>query len=92
MSRAPISALPQIGECPERLADRGRLVPELRFAGPGGFAIRSADEPVVSLHHRVDEEQLPLDGADRENREAAVVRGARGARRRNSVPHAGATK
>ena len=64
---------PQLGECPERLADRGRLVPELRFAGPGGFAIRPADEPVVS-HHRVGEEHLPLDGADREDREAAVVR------------------
>ena len=65
---------PQLGECPERLADRGRLAPELRFAGPGGFAIRSADEPVVGLHHRVGEEHLPLDGADREDREAAVVR------------------
>ena len=28
---------PQLGECPERLADRGRLVPELRFADTGGF-------------------------------------------------------
>ena len=65
---------PQLGECPERLADRSRFVPELRFAGPGGFAIRSADDPVVGLHHRVGEEHLPLDGADRENREAAVVR------------------
>ena len=61
VSRAPITAVPRsaIGECPERLADRGRLVPELRFAGPGGFAIRSADEPVVSLHHHVGEEHLP---------------------------------
>ena len=66
--------LPQLGECLERLADRGRLVPELRFAGTGGFAIRSADDPVVGLHHRVGEEHLPLDGADRENRDAAVVR------------------
>ena len=65
---------PQLGECPERLADRGRLVPELRFAGPDGFTIRPADEPVVGLHHRVGEEQLPLGGADREDREAAVVR------------------
>ena len=65
---------PQLGECPERLADRSRFVPELRFASPGGFAIRSADDPVVGLHHRVGEEHLPLDGADRENREAAVVR------------------
>ena len=30
----------------------------------------SADEPVVGLHHRVGEEHLPLDGADRENRRA----------------------
>lgn len=52
---------PQLRECSERLADRGRLVPELRFAGPGSFAIRSADDPVVGLHHRVDEERLPLD-------------------------------
>ena len=28
----------------------------------------------MGLHHRVGEEHLPLDGADRENREAAVVR------------------
>ena len=34
---------------------------------------RTADEPVVGLHHRVGEEHLPLDGADREDREAAVV-------------------
>ena len=81
---------PQFGERPERLADRGRLVPELPFAGTRGFAIRSADDPVVGLHHRVGEKQLPLDGADRENREAAAVRGARGARRRSSVPPAGA--
>ncbi len=60
--------------CPERLANRGRLVPELRFGGARGFAIRSADDPVVGLHHRVGDERLPLDGADRENREAAVVR------------------
>ena len=53
--------------------DRGRLAPELRFADTG-FAIRSGDDPVVGFHHRVDEEHLPLDGADRENREAAVVR------------------
>ena len=65
---------PQLSECLERLADRGRLVPELRFAGPSGFAIRSADDPVVGLHHRVGEKHLPLDGADRENREAAIVR------------------
>ena len=62
---------PQFGERPERLSDRGRLVPELPFAGTRGFAIRSADDPVVGLHHRVGEKQLPLDGADRENREAA---------------------
>ena len=31
---------PQLGEYPERLVDRGRLIPELRFAGPGGVAIR----------------------------------------------------
>ena len=49
----------------------GRLVSDLRFAGTGGFAIRSADDPVVGLHHRVDEEHLPLDGAGRENCEAA---------------------
>ena len=73
-SRRADQRRPQLGECPERLADRGRLVPELRFAGTGGFAIRSADDPVVGFHHRVNEEQLPLDGADRENREAAVVR------------------
>ena len=64
----------QCGECPERLADRDRLVAELRFAGARGFAIRSADDPVMGLHHRISEERLPLDGADRENREAAVVR------------------
>ena len=29
---------------------------------------------VVGLHHRAGEEHLPLDGADHENREAAVVR------------------
>ena len=29
MSRAPISARPQLGECPERLADCGCFVPEL---------------------------------------------------------------
>ena len=73
-SRAPDQLPPQLGECPERLADRGRLVSELHFAGPSGFAIRSADDPVVGLHHRVGEEHLPLDGADRENRDAAVVR------------------
>ena len=28
----------------------------------------------MGLHHRIDEEHLPLDGADRENREAAIVR------------------
>ena len=72
MSRAPISAVPSAAKAPERLPDRGRLVRELRFAGTGGFAIRSADEPVVGLHRRVGEEQLPLDGADREDREAAV--------------------
>ena len=76
VSRAPIRRTPQLGECPERLADRGRLVPELRFADTGGFAIRSADDPVVGFHHRVDEEHLPLDGADRENREAAVLSGS----------------
>ena len=65
---------PQLGECPERLANRGRLVPELRFGGARGFAIRSADDSVVGLHHRVGDERLLLDGADRENREAAVVR------------------
>ena len=64
----------QLGECPERLADRGRLVAELRLADARGFAIRSADDPVVGLHHRVGDERLPLDGADREDREAAVVR------------------
>ena len=63
---------PELGECPERLADRGRLVAELRFAGARGFAIRSAADPVVGLHHRVGDERLPLDGADRENREAVV--------------------
>ena len=26
-----------------------RLVPELRFAGTGGFAMRSADDPVVDF-------------------------------------------
>ena len=65
---------PQFGERPERLADRGRFVPELRIAGACGFAIRSADDPVVGLHHRVGEKHLPLEGADRENREATVVR------------------
>ena len=65
---------PQIGECPERLADRGRLVAELRLAGACGFAIRPADDPVVGFHHRVGEERLPLAGADRENREAPVIR------------------
>ena len=33
----------QLCEC--RLADRGRLVSELHFAGPSGFAIRSAELP-----------------------------------------------
>ena len=63
--RAPISAVPRSANA--RSASRTAAVssPRLRFAGPGGFAIRSADDP--------DEEQLPLDGADRENREAAVV-------------------
>ena len=65
---------PQFGERPERLVDRGRFVPELRFAGTCGFAIRSADDPVVGLHHRVGEKHLPLDGADRENCEATVFR------------------
>ncbi len=65
---------PQLGECPERLADQGRLVAELRFADACGLAIRSADDPVVGFHHRVGDERLPPDGADRENREAAVVR------------------
>ena len=65
---------PQLGECPERLADRGRLVAELRLAGARGFTIRPADDPVVGLHHGVGDERLPLDGADPENREAAVVR------------------
>ena len=73
MSRAD-QRPPQLGECPERLADRGRLVAELRFAGARGFTIRPADDPVVGLHHRVGDERLPLDGADHENREAAVVR------------------
>ena len=55
--------------------DLGRLVPRAPLPRTlGSFAIRSADEPVVGLHHRVGEEHLPLDGADRENREAAVVR------------------
>ena len=80
----------QLGECPERLTDRGRLVAELRFAGARGFTICPADDPVVGLHHRGGDERLPLDGADRENREATVVRGARGARRRSSAPPAGA--
>jgi len=79
VSRAPISAPSQFGECPKRLTDRGRLVPELRFAGARGFPIRSADDPVVGLHHWVGGERLPLDGADHENRQATVVREARGA-------------
>ena len=45
---------------------RGGLGTELRFTGLGSFAIRSADEPVVALHHGGGEEHLPLDGADRE--------------------------
>ena len=61
LSASPVS-LPQFGERPERLADRGRLVPELPFAGTRGFAIRSADGPVVGLHHRVGEKQLPQRG------------------------------
>ena len=72
MSLAPISAL--LGEGPERLADRGRFVPELRFAGAHGGAIRPADDPVVGLHHGVGEEHLPLDGADCENRQATAFR------------------
>ena len=57
-----------LGDLVAKAASRTAAVssPELRFAGPGGFAIRSADEPVVGLHHRVGEEHLPLDGADRE--------------------------
>ena len=73
MSLAPISAVPSSGERPERLADRGRFVPELRIAGACRFAIRSADNPVVGLH-RVGGKHLPLACADRENREATVVR------------------
>ena len=73
--RALCQPPPRLGECPERLADRGRLV---HFGGPGGFAMRSGDDPVVGSHLRVGEEHLPRDGADRENREVAVVRGARG--------------
>lgn len=69
-----ISALPRIGEGPQGLAHRGGLVSELRFAGAHGGAIRSADDPVVGLHHRIGKHHLPLDGADRENREAAVLR------------------
>ena len=43
MSRAPISAVPLLGECPERLADR---VPELRFAGTRGFEAMQHRWPV----------------------------------------------
>ena len=64
-------------------------VPELRFAGRGGFAMRSADTG-RGFHHRVGEEHLPLDGADRENREAAVVRQFAEYRRRSSAPPGGA--
>ena len=74
MSRAPISARPSSANARSDSRTAAVSSPELRFAGPGGFAIRSADDPVVGLHHRVGEEHLPLDGADRENREAAVVR------------------
>ena len=73
MSRAPISAPPRLGEYPERLADRGRFVSELHFGGTGGFAIRSGDDPVVDLTP-ASAGTCPLDGADRENSEAAVVR------------------
>ena len=55
-------------------ASRAAAVSSPSCAGAGGFSTRSADEPVVGLHHRVGEEHLPLDGADRENREAAAVR------------------
>ena len=43
MSRAPISAVPLLGECPERLADRD---PELRFAGTRGFEAMQHRWPV----------------------------------------------
>ena len=41
----------------------------------GSFAIRSADEPVVAVHHRVDEEHLPLDGARQRDLPRRAVRG-----------------
>ena len=33
-----------------------------------------ADDPVVGRHYGIGEEHLPLDGADRKNREATVLR------------------
>jgi len=44
------------------------------FGGPGGFAIRSAGDPVVGFHPYVGEEHLRLEGAECENRELAVGR------------------
>ena len=74
MSRAPISAVPSSANA--RSASRTAAVssPSCASQARAASRIRSADEPVVGLHHRVGEEHLPLDGADRENREAAVVR------------------
>ena len=50
-------------------ARRSPPVPARRMSGTTRGTTRSWD-----LHHRIDEEHLPLAGADRENREAAVVR------------------
>ena len=58
-----ISALPRSAK--DRSASRTAavFVPELRFAGAHGGAIRPADDSVVGLHHGVGEEHLPLDGS-----------------------------
>ena len=63
VSLAPISALPRSAK--DRSASRTAavFVPELRFAGAHGGAIRPADDSVVGLHHGVGEEHLPLDGS-----------------------------
>ena len=45
-----------------------------RRRAPCPRSAREVRDPVVGLHHRVGEKQLSLDGADRENREAAAGR------------------
>ena len=54
----------------DRVRERGRPCDKVSETLPSG----TVRDPVVGLHHRVGEKHLPLEGADRENREATVVR------------------